>query len=101
MVKIEQLTRPFLTFLLCLGIIAFEVSCKLEAKTSCYANLKMIHGAKDTYAIEHATTNGQQVTEKNLLIYMEAMPRCPQGGTYKIGAVGESPSCSLATHVYP
>jgi hypothetical protein len=33
--------------------------------------------------------------------FPNGIPKCPAGGTYTIGKVGEPPTCSLGTNVTP
>ena len=67
------------------------------------ANLKMLEGAKATWALEHAKgTNdipiwSDVVGETN---YIRSLT-CPEGGTYTLGALGQPPRCSIRGHVIP
>jgi hypothetical protein len=50
-------------------------------------------------------TNGV-VTENDIKIYIKLdakgnLPKCPSGGTYTIGKIGDKPTCSLGTTVTP
>ena len=74
---------------------------KIESERSCYGNLSSIAGAKATWAAENHATNGVLVTEKDLLPLLRTFPKCPKGGTYRIGPVGELPACSLPEHKFP
>jgi hypothetical protein len=50
--------------------------------------------------LEHNKTNGAAVTWNDILPYTERgpvgeIPRCPKGGVYTIGKVGDEPTCSI------
>ena len=93
--------RAFLCLVGCCWLLLFFPSCKVESKTSCYANLSAIDGAKQTWAAEHGKTNGAAVTQADLLPFLRKMPECPKGGSYTIGLIGEPPKCSFLEHRYP
>jgi hypothetical protein len=68
------------------------------SKVVCIANLKLLDGAKMTWALENdkAGTNGP--TDADLFgagKYLPKKPVCPQGGTYVLGGREELPKCSL------
>src|ERR1043165_8125265 len=67
----------------------------VSSLNACSNNLRLIEGAKQQWAIGNGRTNGP-VTWDDLLPYLAArgernveIPRCPKGGTYTIGNVGE------------
>ena len=62
----------------------------------------MIDGAKDQFAIENRLPEGTVVDPKQVIPYLKgnAMPKCPSGGIYSIGKVGEDPSCSIPGHSF-
>lgn len=74
----------------------------------CVATLKRIADAKELYAHENSVGNGAPVTMANIYPdYFRApsYPTCSGGGTYTVGNVGTSPTCSLSglnpPHVLP
>src|SRR5579862_408260 len=76
------------------------------AWNDCINNLRMIDGAKQTWALETGKQATDTPTWADIQPYFNrgtnaAMPKCPSGGTYTIGAVGEKPKCSIAGHVLP
>ena len=73
---------------------------KVIGGKSCYATLKTIDGAKETWAFERAATNGTRVVEADLSALLGEFPRCPQGGTYTIGPVGTRAKCSHPDHQF-
>src|SRR5688572_17395968 len=81
--------------------VAALTSCKVKSRSSCYANLNTIDGAKSTWASDTGATNQSSVTEKDLLPLLREMPKCPLGGKYDVGLIGKPPRCSRAEHKYP
>ena len=74
-----------------------------SAVNPCYANLKQIDGAKDTWALEHKKETNDTPTWSELVGrdgYIGHMPICPCGGTYTLGPVGQPARCSLAEHSF-
>jgi len=76
----------------------------------CVNNLRIIESAKEDWAMEHNKTNGADVTWDDLRDYSLGpgpssgfIPKCPDGGIYIIGKVGEKPRCSIGgiAHTLP
>lgn len=71
----------------------------------CVENLQSLEQAKRTWAKGHQKALTHIPTWKDLEEYLapytnrpgwtNGMPVCPKGGTYKLGAVGELPTCSI------
>ena len=87
--------------LLAIAVPNFVKARESSRTKACVANLKQIDAAKeqwamDTRAADNATPQWSDLvgTDK----YMKAQPVCPSGGTYTIGNVATSPSCSINTH---
>jgi len=75
-------------------------------RDACINNLRQIDGAKNEFALEKGKKNGDPVTEADIKPYLKLdangnIPKCPGGGKYTIGKVGESPTCSIAGHALP
>jgi hypothetical protein len=67
--------------------------------TGCPANLRAIYLAKAVLADDRKLTNGMVVAKEELLPYVQGgWPRCPQGGDYSLGRIGEPPRCSFPQH---
>lgn len=83
-----------------------EYDIQRNAK-DCIKNLRLIEAAKKDWVLAHNGKAGDGVTEQDLIPYIKldsecfVFPQCPSGGTYMIGKVGEPPTCSLGTNVYP
>jgi hypothetical protein len=70
---------------------------------ACINNLRQIDGAKEQWALDHNAKTNETVPVNQLTnyLYRGAMLQCPSGGVYKIGKVGEPPTCSLGNTVTP
>lgn len=64
---------------------------------ACIMNLKAIDGAKEMWATENRKSDGDAVDEAQVSEYLKdkKKPKCPGGGTYTYGNVGEPPTCSV------
>jgi outer membrane lipoprotein-sorting protein len=72
-------------------------------QNACINNLRQIDAAKNEWALEKGKPNGTAVTEADIKPYIKLdasgnLPKCPAGGTYTIGKVGEKPTCSIPGH---
>ena len=76
---------------------------KIYPYNVCINNLREIDIAKQEWVLAHNATNGEAVTANQLTNYLlhAVMPKCPSGGTYKIGKIGENPTCSVGATVTP
>ena len=63
---------------------------------SCQGNLKQIESAKEQWAMDTkaATTATPAMTDLTPN-YVKITPMCPSSGTYTIGAMSASPTCSI------
>lgn len=65
----------------------------------CVANLREMEYGKELYAADLKLANGAPCTLNDLWpAYLKsiAFPDCPGGGTYTVGAIGDTPTCSLS-----
>lgn len=88
-----------------IGLIAFIVVPKALSTSranTCINYLQQIEAVKMQWGLERGQTNANVVvTENDITPYMKLLPRCPAGGIYTIGKLGESPRCSLGRTVTP
>lgn len=71
-------------------------------QNACIANLKQMDGAKTLYALDNAKGTGATVVWANLVTdYIKSTPSCPAGGTYTIGNMGTTPTCTETNHALP
>jgi hypothetical protein len=103
-----------LTFLVILIGAAVFISClyfwpirnnRESPINTCINNLRLIDGAKQMWALENNKTNSDVPTWADLRSYLghpgDALPKCPSGGTYTLGAISNFPTCSISGHVLP
>src|SRR5215471_2882162 len=65
-------------------------------RPSCINNLRQICMAKEQWAKESHKTTNDAPTWDDLRGYLKPKPwKCPNGGTYTIGRIGELPICSI------
>jgi hypothetical protein len=96
----------FIPLMLAIAIPNFVKARTTSQANACINNLRQIDGAKNEWALENNKTNGTPVTVADIKPYIKPdasgnLPKCPAGGTYTIGVVGEPPTCSLGTTVTP
>jgi prepilin-type N-terminal cleavage/methylation domain-containing protein len=85
--------------LLAIAVPNFIKARESSRTKTCIANLKQIEAAKEQWAMENKKTSTDTPSFGDLVPdYMKAQPSCPSGGTYAIGAVGTTPTCSIAGH---
>lgn len=74
-------------------------------RNACINNLRQLDAAENQWALENGKKAGDACTEADLKPFIRLvggqLPKCPAGGTYTIGPVGESPKCSVPDHVLP
>ena len=64
--------------------------------SACIINLRQIDAAKEIWADEHHRITNDIPTWDDLRDYLKPLPmKCPNGGTYTIGRIGELPICSI------
>jgi hypothetical protein len=97
--KVWLLIVPLL--LTALGIVGYNFvrARSTKATNACINNLRQVDGAKQQWMLEHDRTNGP-VSWKDVQPYLGRgpegeIPKCPDGGTYMLGRVGEKPRCSI------
>jgi len=65
-------------------------------RNACVANMKQIHGAKATWALENKKNNADVPADADLFgadKYIAKKPECPAGGNYTLAAVDTDPTC--------
>ena len=73
---------------------------------TCINNLRQIEAAKEQWALERNAKTNDVITENDIKPYIKLdssgnLPKCPAGGTYIIGRVGEDVKCSIGTSAWP
>ena len=90
----------FLPLLTAIAIPNFVKARATSQQIMCINNLRQIDAAKNQWALEHHKATGSLPTQDDLLPYLKNQQwlQCPAGGTYTIGAVDVSPTCSVTNH---
>lgn len=72
-------------------------------KNACINNLRQIDAAKQQWALENHKPETAVPTTADLEPYLprHTLPTCPKDGAYTLGAVNETPTCSVAGHQIP
>ena len=85
------------------ALIPQFVRARTYSGGSCIRNLRMIEAAKQQWAWEHHKETNAIPTKADAAQYLKGnlLPRCPKGGNYTIGHVGENPNCTIPDHVLP
>ena len=74
-----------------------------QQANACIANLRLIDGAKQQWALEKQKTPNALVTAADLAPYLRtgALPTCPAGGVYILNPVNIPPLCNIPGHALP
>jgi hypothetical protein len=74
----------------------------LTAQNICINNERKIDAAKAEWAQRTGATNGAIVTWDKIAPYFaNGFPKCPVGGTYNLGKIGDPVLCSIPSHNLP
>ena len=90
-------------FMVAVGAVVLHAFVRTRSRaslSSCVNNLRVIDGGKQQWALEYSKTTNDIPSRDDVLPYIRhgsqnELPRCPQGGTYILGRVGELPKCSI------
>ncbi|HEY1172317.1 MAG TPA: hypothetical protein VGH19_13165 [Verrucomicrobiae bacterium] len=82
---------------------AFAKGREKAQQNVCIANLKMIDGATQQWALETRKTDKSRVNLQAVAKYLKngVLPTCPNNGTYSVTIVEEAPKCSHPGHALP
>lgn len=97
---------PVSGMLAAIAIPNFVKARGVAQKNTCINNLRLIDGAKQQWALEKNKKETDVPTWTDIQPYISSgrsakRPRCPNGGEYSIGSVGEHPQCSIPGHALP
>ena len=86
--------------MLAIAIPNFVKARDTAMQNACINNLRQIDAAKQQWALQNSKSAGDVPTEADLKPFLKdgVFPVCPSGGTYTIGAVSNSPTCSIPGH---
>ncbi len=83
-----------------IAIPNFVKARNTSMQNACINNLRQIQAAKSEWALEKEKGPGDVPTANDLTPYFAGskFPVCPAGGTYTIGPVSNTPTCSIPNH---
>ncbi len=89
--------------LLAIAVPNFIQARNTSRTKTCIANMRQIESAKEQWAMETNQASTAVPVQGDLYpTYMKSWPTCPAAGTYTIGAISASPTCSVGgAHVLP
>ena len=76
---------------------------RISPRNVCIMNLRMLDGAKQTWALENKRATNDVPVDSDLFgpaLYVSAKPQCPSGGRYSLRAIGRKPCCSIVGHTF-
>lgn len=80
---------------LCFDFGNARVHSTVSTMNQCLNNLREIERAKETWALTRGASNGVVLDWSSIRdAFPSGFPKCPEGGTYRLGKVGESVSCT-------
>src|SRR5262245_21947433 len=74
---------------------------RLDVHSPCIPSLQNLQVAKEVWALEQHKTTNDIPTDADLFgprKYLVEKPKCPAGGVYTLGRVGEKVRCSIPGH---
>jgi len=93
---------PVVGLLAAIAIPNFVKARETAQRNVCISNLRQIEMAKEMWATEHKSADGDvSANEANLTAggkYLPKRPVCPAGGTYSYNPIGTRPTCSVPRH---
>jgi len=96
----------FIPMMFAIAVPNFVRARTISQQNACINNLRLIDGAKQQWALEYRKQATDTPTMQDLRTYVGhgpngELPTCPASGVYKVGAVGEKPTCSIRGHQLP
>ena len=95
------LAVPIFGLLAAIAIPNFVKAKQASQRAACVANLRMIEGAKASWALEHKKLETDVPGDQDLFgagRYVMQKPHCPANGLYSINPVAVKPTCTIPAH---
>ena len=92
---------PLIAMMAAIAIPNFVKARNVAMTNLCINNLRLIDGAKQTWALEKKQDDSATPTAQDLTPYLKRSFNtfvCPAGGTYSINAVNQKPTCTIPEH---
>jgi hypothetical protein len=82
---------------------AFIRARSTPSAAPCVNNLLQMQGAKQSWALDNGKSTNDTPVWDDIRPFLKPTLKCPQGGTYILGRVGEAPKCSIGgpSHTVP
>jgi len=78
------------------------VKSVLIPRDACINNARRIEAAKVQWAQQHSLTNGAEISWNDVAPHFpKGLPKCPEGGVYVLGTIGQEVRCSNPNHQVP
>jgi len=90
--------------MMAIAIPNFVKARDVSMQNACINNLRQIDAAKQQWALENNKKESDTPTAKDLSPYIKGgfeSLHCPADGTYTIGVMTNSPTCSISGHQLP
>ncbi len=89
--------------LLAIAVPNFINARERSRSRACVANLRQIDAGKEQWAMANNAADGDAVTMGDIVpAFVRQTPECPAGGSYTVGNVGATPTCSIGgDHALP
>ena len=86
--------------ILCAIAIPSYLRCRENSEIRvCRSHLRHLQDAKERWAMENRKRSSDVPDIDDLVpAYLKEMPICPTNGHYKLGSVGENPTCDVPGH---
>ena len=98
---ISLIMLPVIGLLAAIAIPNFVRAREAAQRNACMANLRIIDGAKASWALENKKRETDTPTDADLFgpgKYIRDKPVCPQGGVYWLNPVDTKPTCGIQGH---
>jgi hypothetical protein len=86
-----------------IAVPSFVKARTTSQQNACINNLRIMDAAKEQWAMAERKQDGDETDIPGISEYMRGMtmPTCPQGGVYKVNAIGLAPECNIPEHRLP
>ena len=90
-----MLTLMIVAVNLVLGVRWLIAMRSTKASNACVDNLRELATCKEQWARQYGKTSNDIPTWNDIRVFTKVTLVCPEGGTYTLGRLGESPTCSV------
>jgi len=100
-VHVLQLLSIVVAIAAVLGAIWYAIDTPSRNAYECLNNMRQIDSAKESFSMVYKLTNVTVLTDANIRELADYIKggwdahKCPSGGTYDVGAIGQDVKCSI------